>query len=530
MMKLTIAFFLVLQSQACAGATTNDELLQVDLLQSQVSIEKIEPHLLEFQTTFIRASLSGAQAEKNCTGSSRPDQRMLKSYSFDNDVDLGEEGKLHLKGKITFTSYQDYPENDATYVYYDLEGEVSSGPSKSAFDLRDQSLVFTKANPLGSNIADFVGPNDVHMQVTWCSDQGKLAAYTVQLIGAGISKKTFDIQEVGSDSTAADSAAADSDATDSAATDSDATDSTTVADPTATPDSTAAADSTNAADSTTIADSTTATDSTTAADSTTVDSAAADSTTAAIKNIKPHLPEFAEPLNFDIRACAAEGLAMMLFVIIGCGTAMSVAKESGWLLQVSLAFGLAITSLAYTVGNYSGGQINSAVTIGLVVMGHTSVMQGIGNIVFQVLGSIAGALFLVGMYQGEDADKTGGLGTNAVQEKYSKLGAFLGEFAMTFLLMFVVLQTAVNPSTSDNRVNACLAIGFAVFLAHCVLIPIDGCSINPPRTLGPALVSKIFYRGKEYESLAPFSDMWIFILAPTLGACAASGVYTLFLL
>lgn len=249
-----------------------------------------------------------------------------------------------------------------------------------------------------------------------------------------------------------------------------------------------------------------------------------------MENIKPHLPEFAEPLNFDIRACFAEGLAMMLFVIIGCGTAMSVAKESGWLLQVSLAFGLAITSLAYTVGNYSGGQINSAVTIGLVVMGHTSVMQGIGNIVFQVLGSIAGALFLVGMYQGEDADKTGGLGTNAVQEKYSKLGAFLGEFAMTFLLMFVVLQTAVNPSTSANRENACLAIGFAVFLAHCVLIPIDGCSINPPRTLGPALVSKIFYRGKEYESLAPFSDMWIFILAPTLGACAASGVYTLFLL
>jgi len=499
MMKLTIAFFLVLQSQACSAATTNDELLQVDLMQSHVSIEN------------------------TCTGSSHPDQRMLKSYSFDNFVDHGEEVQLHFQGKITFTSYHDDTANDFTTVNFDLEGEVGFGPYKSAIEPNRSSLVF----PKDSNTADFIGgKGGIHMQFTWCSDQGKLAAYVITKVG----KQTFDIQEVGSDSAAADSAAADSDAADSAATDSDATDSTTAADPTTTPDSTAAADSTNAADSTTIADSTTATDSTTAADSTTVDSAAADSTTAAIKNIKPHLPEFAEPLNFDIRACAAEGLAMMLFVIIGCGTAMSVAKESGWLLQVSLAFGLAITSLAYTVGNYSGGQINSAVTIGLVVMGHTSVMQGIGNIVFQVLGSIAGALFLVGMYQGEDADKTGGLGTNAVQEKYSKLGAFLGEFAMTFLLMFVVLQTAVNPSTSDNRVNACLAIGFAVFLAHCVLIPIDGCSINPPRTLGPALVSKIFYRGKEYESLAPFSDMWIFILAPTLGACAASGVYTLFLL
>jgi len=480
MMKLTIAFFLVLQSQACAGATTNDELLQVDLLQSEVSIEKMEPQQPLFDYTYTRE----VQGEKNCTGSSPPDQRMLKSYSFDNDMGEGvflwEKAKIHLKLKITFTSYHHHKH---TTVNFDMKGEstlnFSFGPSKSEFDLHNESLVFMK----GSNTADFTTPEGQHMQFTWCSDQGKVAAY---IVNDGGILTAFDLQEVGSDSAAADSAAADSHAADSAATDSDATDSTTAADPT--------------------------------------------STIALIENIKPHLPEFAEPLNFDIRACAAEGLAMMLFVIIGCGTAMSVAKESGWLLQVSLAFGLAITSLAYTVGNYSGGQINSAVTIGLVVMGHTSVMQGIGNIVFQVLGSIAGALFLVGMYQGEDADKTGGLGTNAVQEKYSKLGAFLGEFAMTFLLMFVVLQTAVNPSTSDNRVNACLAIGFAVFLAHCVLIPIDGCSINPPRTLGPALVSKIFYRGKEYESLAPFSDMWIFILAPTLGACAASGVYTLFLL
>lgn len=238
---------------------------------------------------------------------------------------------------------------------------------------------------------------------------------------------------------------------------------------------------------------------------------------------------FAAPLTFDIKACCAEGLAMMLFVIIGCGTAMGVAKESGWLLQVSLAFGLAITSLAYAIGNYSGGQINSAVTVGLMVMGHTSVMQGIGNMVFQVIGSLAGALFLMGIYGGQnkEGDKTGGLGTNAVDPKFSKLGAFLGEFAMTFLLMFVVLQTAVDPATADNSVNACIAIGFAVFLAHCVLIPIDGCSINPPRTLGPAIISKMFYDSKD---LAPFTDMWIFILAPTLGACAASGVYTLFLL
>merc|ERR1719265_144435 len=242
---------------------------------------------------------------------------------------------------------------------------------------------------------------------------------------------------------------------------------------------------------------------------------------------------FVAPLTFDIKACAAEGVAMMLFVIIGCGTAMSVANEPGWLLQVSLAFGLAITSLAYAIGTYSGGQINSAVTIGLVVMGHTSVMQGLGNIAFQVLGSIAGALFLTAIYAKKDADKTGGLGTNAVNaEKFSPMSAFLGEFAMTFLLMFVVLQTAVDPATSGNRAEACIAIGFAVFLAHCMLIPIDGCSINPPRTLGPAIVAKMFYPAvkDDKSEFEPFTNMWIFILAPTLGACAASGAYTLLLL
>merc|ERR1719265_1489629 len=256
---------------------------------------------------------------------------MLKSYTCDDDmgeyVELGEKSKFHLQLKFTFTSYH---HQKHTFVNFDMTGYSSANYSfahfKDKIDLHNESLVFMK----GSNTADFTTPEGQHMQFTWCSDQGKVAAY---IVNDGGILTAFDLQEVGSDSAAADSAAADS----------DATDSTTAADPT--------------------------------------------STIALIENIKPHLPKFAEPLNFDIRACAAEGLAMMLFVIIGCGTAMSVAKESGWLLQVSLAFGLAITSLAYTVGNYSGGQINSAVTIGLVVMGHISVMQAIGNIVFQVLGS-----------------------------------------------------------------------------------------------------------------------------------------------
>merc|ERR1719379_81800 len=100
-------------------------------------------------------------------------------------------------------------------------------------------------------------------------------------------------------------------------------------------------------------------------------------------------------------AAMAEFVAMTLFVVIGCGSAMSVAKESGWVLQVALTFGLAITSLAYAVGHYSGGQINCAVTFGLMFAGKLSMAQGMANFVAQMLGSITGACILRGMFPEE---------------------------------------------------------------------------------------------------------------------------------
>jgi len=117
----------------------------------------------------------------------------------------------------------------------------------------------------------------------------------------------------------------------------------------------------------------------------------------------------------------------------------------------------------------------------------------------------------------EEADKTGGLGTNKIAEKLSKVNAFVGEFLMTFLLMFVVLETAVNPETKANREMAALAIGFAVFLAHAVLINVDGCSINPTRTFGPAMVRQLLYKNKA-DSL---DEQLVFWAGPLLGAAGA---------
>merc|ERR1719491_1135315 len=119
-------------------------------------------------------------------------------------------------------------------------------------------------------------------------------------------------------------------------------------------------------------------------------------------------------------------------------------------------------------------------------------------------------------------DRTGGLGSNAVADGFETWNALVGEIFVTFLLMWVVLQTAVNKNSEANRAQACIAIGFAVFLAHCVLIPVDGCSINPTRSFGPAIVSKI--RNPDRESKA-LEHIWVFFLGPLLGAALAAGAY-----
>merc|ERR1719266_1195876 len=92
---------------------------------------------------------------------------------------------------------------------------------------------------------------------------------------------------------------------------------------------------------------------------------------------------------------------------------------------------------------------------------------------------------------------------------------------MTCLLVYVVLETACNPLSEDNRSIACLAIGLSVFLAHCILIPIDGCSINPTRSFGPALVNAF----RDDPASGIWEDMWIFWVGPITGALIAVGVF-----
>jgi len=225
---------------------------------------------------------------------------------------------------------------------------------------------------------------------------------------------------------------------------------------------------------------------------------------------------------FSMHAVVAEYLAMTLFVIIGCGTACAIAKDPGsaWVLQVALAFGFAITALAYSLGRYSGGQINCAVTFALWVKGHLSLAQAAVNFAFQMLGSVTGAIVLCIIYP-KDKDKTGDIATNSIAHGFSHFNVLLGEFAMTFVLVLVVFESGKQASPASGI--ATIPIGFAVFLAHCVLIPIDGCSINPTRSFGPALLASMRDKKGDY-----FKDHWVFWVGPLLGALAATGVHALF--
>eukprot|EP00931_Biecheleriopsis_adriatica_P078970 TRINITY_DN52390_c0_g1_i1.p1 TRINITY_DN52390_c0_g1~~TRINITY_DN52390_c0_g1_i1.p1 ORF type:complete len:303 (-),score=44.52 TRINITY_DN52390_c0_g1_i1:50-847(-) len=225
----------------------------------------------------------------------------------------------------------------------------------------------------------------------------------------------------------------------------------------------------------------------------------------------------------DMKAVTAEFIAMTLFVIIGCGTACANPPVDGQnRLIVALAFGMGILVLAYTIGHHSGGQINCAVTFSLVLGGQVPWYQGIANLLAQLLGSLLGAGFLAGIFTC-DTDGTGGLGTNAVSPAFSAGNAFLGEVIGTFLLCYVVWETAVSETGAMAcGKNACIAIGFAVFLAHVLLLPIDGCSINPTRSFGPAIVSAA--RGCATWSSKGLEELWIMFVGPLLGAALAAGL------
>lgn len=212
-----------------------------------------------------------------------------------------------------------------------------------------------------------------------------------------------------------------------------------------------------------------------------------------------------EAIKIRAKTATAELVATFLFVYTGCG---SVFSSGGDKLTIALAFGLSITSLAYTVGHVSGGHMNPIVTIAMCILGELDVLSGLFYIFAQCLGATAAALFLsIGLVNDEMSISNVVNGINDANTNIA--GAFIMEVILSFLLVYVVSETAVNSKSGAGNC-APIAIGIAVFMAHIVAIPFTGCSINPARSLGPAIVS------------GNFTDLWLFFVAPICGGSIAA--------
>jgi len=210
-----------------------------------------------------------------------------------------------------------------------------------------------------------------------------------------------------------------------------------------------------------------------------------------------------------VRSLIAEFVGTALLVLIAVGSAVAGIDAIGP-LGVALAFGLTLLALAYAIGPVSGCHVNPAVTLGVLLSRGMTLPEAAGYWVAQFAGGIAGAavLQLLTSGFGDVVDQTGTLGANDYGVTISLGGAFLIEALLTFVLVAVVLLVTGKAAAPGF---AGLAIGLTLAAVHLVGIPLTGTSVNPARSLGPAL-----FAGGE-----PLAHVWLFILAPLVGAALA---------
>lgn len=216
----------------------------------------------------------------------------------------------------------------------------------------------------------------------------------------------------------------------------------------------------------------------------------------------------------------AELLGTMVLVLMGCGSAVIAGYTVGD-LGVAFAFGLAVLVMVYALGGISGCHINPAITISMLIVKKISVKDAALYIVFQCIGAVIGAGILYSIAIGIPSYSlaVSGLGQNgygvASPAGYNLMSALIAEIVFTFIFVLVV------HGATHERVPkgfAGLAIGLALVLIHIVCIPITGTSVNPARSLGPA----VFVGGIALEQL------WLFIVAPIIGGVLAAAVWKIF--
>lgn len=219
----------------------------------------------------------------------------------------------------------------------------------------------------------------------------------------------------------------------------------------------------------------------------------------------------------------AEMVGTFVLTLLGCGTAMFLGCNTpAGVVGTAVAFGLAVVAMAYTIGGISGCHINPAITLGVALSGRMSWKDACGYWCGQVIGGIiAGALLLllvnvVTPAADGIAEGMKGLGANGVANAGGPVGAFLVEVIATFIFVLVVLGTTDAKVGAGNLAG--LAIGLSLILIHLVCINLTGTSVNPARSIGPA----IFAGGQA------LADLWVFIVAPLVGGALAACVWKCF--
>ncbi len=211
----------------------------------------------------------------------------------------------------------------------------------------------------------------------------------------------------------------------------------------------------------------------------------------------------------------AEMIGTMVLVLLGCGSAIFLGHPNAGvagILCVAFGFGLSVVAMAYAIGGISGCHINPAITFGVWLSGRMNGKDAGMYMLFQVIGAIIGSAILYALIQGFPTAGTT-TGANDWGPETSMATAFIAEFVFTMIFVLVVLG-----STSDRSPAgfAGLAIGLSLVLIHIVCIPITGTSVNPARSIGPALFAC---------GTTALPHLWLFIVAPLLGGAAAAGLW-----
>ena len=211
----------------------------------------------------------------------------------------------------------------------------------------------------------------------------------------------------------------------------------------------------------------------------------------------------------------AEMVGTFVLTFLGCGTAVALGcgSDTASIVGTAIAFGLSVVAMAYAIGGISGCHINPAITLGCLVTKRISVKDACGYIVFQVIGAILAAALLFAFVKtaGDAAVITTATGANACS--YGVCNGILVEIVLTALFVLVVLGATDEKKGAGNFAG--LAIGLSLILIHLVGIHFTGTSVNPARSIGPAL----FEQGQALQ------ELWVFIVGPFVGALIAACIW-----